>query len=194
MRSSSTHWMQRLDARQAMGVTMPILRNAKHERFAQELAGGNSAAKSYEMAGFTPNRHNASTLSRKQHILDRVTELLADRDRISKQSSAKAIEAAGLTKQWVLEALIENAMVALGRRTIRTKFVPRGESIVRINRTHQSWQTACVGSDNCDPLGHAARCPNAERIHSELRGERLVWHRRTKEHSHRNHPQAEQRN
>jgi len=106
---------------------MPILRNAKHERFAQELAGGNSAAKSYEMAGFTPNRHNASTLSRKHHILDRVAELLSERDRISKQSSARAIEAAGLTKQWVLEALIENAMVALGRRTIRTKFVPCGE-------------------------------------------------------------------
>lgn len=87
---------------------MPVLPNAKHEVFAQELAKGMSADKSYETAGFAPNRHNAATLARKQHILARVAELLADREAIHGQATAEAIKSTALTKQWVIETLMEN--------------------------------------------------------------------------------------
>ena len=41
---------------------MPSLDNAKHERFAQELAAGKSAVDAYEAAGYRRNRGHASTL------------------------------------------------------------------------------------------------------------------------------------
>lgn len=56
---------------------MPILDNPKHELFAQELSRGLSATEAYERAGYTPNRHNAAALLRKEHISARVKELQA---------------------------------------------------------------------------------------------------------------------
>jgi phage terminase small subunit len=88
---------------------MPTLPNPKHELFAQELAKGTTAEKSYEAAGFKPSRHNAATLARKKHILGRVAELLAERETIHAQSTAKAIQRVSLTKEWVLAKLIDNA-------------------------------------------------------------------------------------
>lgn len=91
---------------------MPTLKNPKHERFAQSLADGTTAEKSYEAAGFKPSRHNAATLARKQHILDRVAQLLAEREQIHAQSTAKAIQKVALTKEWVLARLIDNVQRA----------------------------------------------------------------------------------
>lgn len=56
---------------------MPILANARHERFAQELAKGKTADEAYQLAGYSANRGNASTLKSKQSVSDRVTELKA---------------------------------------------------------------------------------------------------------------------
>jgi phage terminase small subunit len=55
---------------------MPVLANAKHELFAQELAKGKTADEAYVLAGFKANRGNAATLKAKQSILDRVNEIL----------------------------------------------------------------------------------------------------------------------
>ena len=55
---------------------MPALKNAKHERFAQELAKGETADAAYVTAGYRENRHNAAALGRSQHISTRVAELL----------------------------------------------------------------------------------------------------------------------
>jgi phage terminase small subunit len=54
---------------------MRSLKNAKHERFAQELAKGKTADEAYRLAGFKANRGNAATLKAKQSISDRVREL-----------------------------------------------------------------------------------------------------------------------
>ncbi|MEN5103794.1 hypothetical protein [Brucella anthropi] len=54
---------------------MPILRNARHEAFAQGLAKGISADEAYQKAGYKPHRGNASTLRTNQNILGRVAEL-----------------------------------------------------------------------------------------------------------------------
>lgn len=56
---------------------MAILSNARHERFAQELAKGKTADEAYQLAGFKANRGNATTLKANQSISDRVTEILA---------------------------------------------------------------------------------------------------------------------
>lgn len=54
---------------------MAVLKNPKHERFAQELAKGATADEAYQSAGYKPHRGNASTLRANQSILDRVSEL-----------------------------------------------------------------------------------------------------------------------
>lgn len=54
---------------------MPALENARHERFAQELAKGKTADEAYRNAGYKANRGNAATLKANQSVLDRVAEL-----------------------------------------------------------------------------------------------------------------------
>lgn len=56
---------------------MPVLKNAKHERFAQELAKGKTATEAYVLAGYKPNDGNAATLKGNQRISDRISELLS---------------------------------------------------------------------------------------------------------------------
>jgi hypothetical protein len=54
---------------------MPILTNARHERFAQEIAKGKSATEAYILAGYKANDGNAATLKGNQRVLDRLAEL-----------------------------------------------------------------------------------------------------------------------
>lgn len=54
---------------------MPVLDNPRHERFAQYLLKGKSAAEAYVMAGYRDNRHNAAALGREEHIITRLKEL-----------------------------------------------------------------------------------------------------------------------
>ena len=54
---------------------MPVLKNARHEAYAQALAKGMTQDAAYQAAGFKPHRGNASTLRAKQNIQDRVAEL-----------------------------------------------------------------------------------------------------------------------
>ncbi|MCA6108127.1 terminase small subunit [Bradyrhizobium cenepequi] len=100
---------------------MPVLKNAKHERFAQELAKGTPAAKAYVEAGYKPSSGNAATLKATQSISERVAELLAEREKVHAQATAIAIEKAALTKEWVIERLRENAERAL-------QAIPAGEN------------------------------------------------------------------
>lgn len=87
---------------------MPVLTNQRHERFAQSLAAGKSASAAYEEAGYVPNRRNASVLKTNQDIINRVKELQEKRQ-----------ERFVLSKQYVLDSLIENAEIALGRKPIK---------------------------------------------------------------------------
>lgn len=100
---------------------MPILNNPKHELFAQELAKGTTAEKSYELAGYKPSRANASTLKQNKSILQRVSELLAERESIHAQATADAIAATGLTKTWVIETLISNVNRAMQAEEVKDR-------------------------------------------------------------------------
>jgi hypothetical protein len=54
---------------------VPILRNARHEKFAQELAQGRSASEAYVNAGFRASRQNAGRLRTKDDVSARVREI-----------------------------------------------------------------------------------------------------------------------
>jgi hypothetical protein len=76
---------------------MPPLDNSRHEKFAQGLAQGKSAADAYTAAGYNGDRTAASRLSTNVNVQSRVSEL--------KQRAAASVS---LTKEWVLERLIAN--------------------------------------------------------------------------------------
>ena len=87
---------------------MPALRNQRQELFAHALAQGKTADKAYENAGYRRNRHNASRLKTNETIIARVLELQAEKqDRFV------------LTRQRLLDALLENLEKALGRRPVK---------------------------------------------------------------------------
>jgi phage terminase small subunit len=54
---------------------MAALRNAKHERFAQELAKGRTQEEAYREAGYRGDRTTASRLATKDNIQARVLEI-----------------------------------------------------------------------------------------------------------------------
>lgn len=78
---------------------MPILKNAKHERFAQARASGMTVDAAYAEAGYQPHRSNASRLSANDNISARVDEILN-----------AAAERAGITAE---EIFTEAARIAL---------------------------------------------------------------------------------
>lgn len=54
---------------------MPVLKNARHEKFAQELVKGKSADDAYATAGYKPDRGHASRLASNGNIMARIKEL-----------------------------------------------------------------------------------------------------------------------
>jgi phage terminase small subunit len=85
---------------------MPMLENTRHERFAQEVAAGKSASEAYQNAGYDAKGNSAeaaaSRLLRNVKVADRVSEL-----------QERVAEGIVLTRQWVVERLIENANKAM---------------------------------------------------------------------------------
>lgn len=70
---------------------MPILSNAKHERFAQEVAQGKTAEEAYALAGYSPSLKNAQRLKSSEGIRSRIEEILS-----------QAAQKAGITVERVL--------------------------------------------------------------------------------------------
>lgn len=107
---------------------MPVLANARHERFAQELAKGKSAAAAYEAAGYKGDRTAASRLSTNVNVRERLAELQGkaaekavvtvediarqlDEDRAFARTNgaASAMVAATMGKAKVLGLIVEKA-------------------------------------------------------------------------------------
>lgn len=73
---------------------MPILKNTRHERFAQALAKGESASAAYVSAGYAKDDGNAIRLTGNDKVKARVAEILG-----------RAAENAGITIEMVLREL-----------------------------------------------------------------------------------------
>lgn len=99
---------------------MPVLENPKHERFANALVEGMSADAAYAAAGYKPNPGNATRLKRNDSILKRVAEL-----------QVRVAERLVIDRVWIINGLVENAEIALGRR--KTKKTVKGSGEDPIN-------------------------------------------------------------
>jgi phage terminase small subunit len=76
---------------------MPVLKNPKHERFAQELAKGETADEAYQLAGYSENRGNAVRLKANESVMKRVKELqsrAADKAVVTIQTLTQELEEA----------------------------------------------------------------------------------------------------
>lgn len=93
---------------------MPVLGNAKHERFAQGLAKGLTADDAYVSAGYSRNEGNAGRLNRNEQVRARVRELL--------EASAEKV---GITQERVLAELGK-----IGFSDIRKVFTEDGSAIL----------------------------------------------------------------
>jgi phage terminase small subunit len=91
---------------------MGVLANSKHERFAQELAKGKSATEAYELAGYRPNRGNATTLKQQESISKRVCEILEGMHEGHKEAVMQAIESTEVTPESLVRELEEARAVA----------------------------------------------------------------------------------
>lgn len=104
---------------------MSALSNSRHEIFAQELAKGKSAASAYVLAGFVENRHNAAALARKQHILDRMAEILDGRSKIEARATERAADRLSLDREWVLSRMMLNASLSLGEAKVKKTIISK---------------------------------------------------------------------
>jgi hypothetical protein len=87
---------------------MSILKNPRHEAFAQALAKGLSGSAAYVEAGYKANAGNACTLKSQQSISKRVVELQEEQIAIHRQATAEAVADAKVT----IESLIAEAEAA----------------------------------------------------------------------------------
>jgi phage terminase small subunit len=90
---------------------MGKLKNVKRERFAQELAKGNTQVEAYKIAGYSPNDSNAAKLANKPEIQERITEI-----------NGKALARAELEAELLLPACSSEQakpQTVLARRTRR---------------------------------------------------------------------------
>lgn len=139
---------------------MTLLSNPRHERFAQELAKGETADAAYVNAGFKPSRGNASRLKANDIISARVFEIqgmAADKvvvtiDDIARQldedrafamkvGSAAAAVASTMGKAKVLGLIIDKAEVKT-QGTVTVLRVSRDEAeAARLQRDEEDYST-----------------------------------------------------
>lgn len=93
---------------------MAVLKNPKHERFAQELAKGKSQAEAYEAAGYAASEPNASRLTRHDKVQARVAEL-------KQRVSDRTVEYTAVTRADILLELKKLAMAPLGAEFVSAK-------------------------------------------------------------------------
>jgi phage terminase small subunit len=70
---------------------MGVIKNHKHELFAQALFGGHTADQSYEIAGYSPNSGNCIRLKGNESVKARVAELQQNAARRAEISEAKVL-------------------------------------------------------------------------------------------------------
>lgn len=87
--------------------------NAKHERFAQALANGRTQLQAHGDAGYKAHAGNASKLAADKKIIERVAEILAEREKMHSEATNIATEALGVDKAWIMAKLKENALRAM---------------------------------------------------------------------------------
>jgi len=120
---------------------MTKLRNGRHERFATELANGQTQEKAYIAAGFSPSSARASASSlikQRPYIFERRDEILAEREKLHSISTIEAMKALQITKKEVMKELLDNAMIAKAAVPVLKNGEPTGLYQANISASNQA--------------------------------------------------------
>lgn len=115
-----------------------MLRNTKHEHFAQLVAKGEKAGPAYVAAGYSVNGadQSAARLLRDAEVCSRIAQL---REAVEKPSRERAIEKAAVDKAWVLHELIEVVKMAKSAEPVRdNEGNPIGEYKQNLNAANKA--------------------------------------------------------
>lgn len=90
------------------------LKNAKHEHFCQLVSNGESAPRAYVLAGYSENgaEQGSSRLLKNVEVCSRVAHLRKFKEKAHADAVVKAVEASGLTKEWIIAQLMDNVAMA----------------------------------------------------------------------------------
>ena len=103
---------------------MPALKNARHERFAQEIVAGKSAAAAYLLAGLKADRRSAWRVRHRSDVVRRIEELMATDREHQKLALAKAAARYEVTAERVIGEL---ARIAFANISDFVRIGPDGE-------------------------------------------------------------------
>ena len=116
---------------------MPVLKNPRHERFAQLLATGKTKTAAYVEAGYSHNDGNSSVLARSKGIANRVKELLEKQRSavdIAAQRAAVTVETLLAEAEQCRAMAVESGQIAAAIAAIREKGVLSGKRVERSER------------------------------------------------------------
>lgn len=90
------------------------LKNAKHEHFCQLVSNGESATQGYILAGYSENgaEQGSSRLLRNVNVCSRLDYLRKLKEQKHSETVNKVIEESGITKEWIINELIDNVKIA----------------------------------------------------------------------------------
>jgi hypothetical protein len=95
---------------------MPELPSQRQERFCQYAVTGMTDEQAYAAAGYKPNRGNPRRLKAKDSIRQRIAEIQRE---ISSKTQQVVVEQDTITRQYLVDALIENIEKSLGRQPVK---------------------------------------------------------------------------
>jgi hypothetical protein len=95
---------------------MPPLPKQREELFALHCANGKTNIDAQVAAGYKPHRGTASELRARPRIAARITEL---QQQLVNKTQVAVVKQAAMSRQYLVDALIENVEVALGRRPVK---------------------------------------------------------------------------
>jgi hypothetical protein len=122
--------------------SMPVLKNARHERFAQGVVQGLSADAAYAAAGYKPDRGNAARLTAKDSIRARVEELMME-----------AASATVLSARWCVDELAKNHARAVTKGDLANS----NRALELIGRFFRAWTPEDTGDQQVDHIPLAER-------------------------------------
>ena len=115
---------------------MPVLKNPKHEAFAQAVASGVKAGVAYERAGYRRDDGNAVRLTKRDRVKARIAELLA------LQASKSEISRDRL-RQWCERIILAKPSEASAESDICEIAVHNGRPRPRIIDKHKAAELLC---------------------------------------------------
>ncbi len=108
------------------GAPMAILKNARHEKFAQYIAKGMSADASHTAAGYKPSRQNAARMSSYDDIVGRVAELLGSTAKLITDIRDLARECTAEAVQTLRSVMLDGKAPASARVAAANSILDRG--------------------------------------------------------------------